>query len=53
MFGLGFMKWVINPELILNVLDRLWNRYCKIKIFITESGSAEKKSRVAGNNFQK
>ena len=36
-----------------NVLDGLRMRYGKIKMMITESGSAEKKSRVEGNNFQK
>lgn len=47
------MKWDIKPESMKNVLDGLRTRYGKIKMMITESGSAEKKSRVEGNNFQK
>ena len=37
-------------DCILNMLN---NRYRKIKIMITESGSAEKKSKIRNNNFQK
>ena len=47
------MKWDIKPESMRCVLDGLLARYGKIKIMITESGSAEKKARVSGNNFQK
>lgn len=47
------MKWDIKPDSMLCVLDRLRMRYGKIKIMITESGSAERKARVIGNNFQK
>jgi len=47
------MKWDIKPESMRNVLDGLRERYGKIKMMITESGSAEKKSQVDGNNCQK
>ena len=47
------MKWDIKPESMRCVLDRIRDRYGKIKMMITESGSAEKKSKVDGNNFQK
>jgi beta-glucosidase/6-phospho-beta-glucosidase/beta-galactosidase len=47
------MKWDIKPESMRNVLDSLRGRYGKIKMMITESGSAEKKSRLEGNNCQK
>ena len=47
------MKWDIKPESMHNVLDGLRARYGKIKMMITESGSAEKKAQVSGNNFQK
>jgi len=47
------MKWDIKPESMLRVLDGLRMRYGKIKIMITESGSAEKKTHLIGNNFQK
>jgi beta-glucosidase len=35
------------------ILNMLHTRYGKIKIMITESGSAEKKSKIRNNNFQK
>jgi beta-glucosidase len=47
------MKWDIKPESMQNVLDGLRIRYGKIKMMITESGSAERKARLIGNNFQK
>ena len=47
------MKWDIKPESMHNVLDGLRARYGKIKMMITESGSAERKAQVSGNNFQK
>jgi beta-glucosidase/6-phospho-beta-glucosidase/beta-galactosidase len=47
------MKWDIKPDSMQFVLDRLRTRYGKIKMMITESGSAERKSSVEGNNFQK
>jgi beta-glucosidase len=47
------MKWDIKPESMLNVLDGLRMRYGKIKIMITESGSAEKNAHMIGNLFQK
>ena len=47
------MEWDIKPELILLILDGLRMRYGKIKMMITETGSAERKARVIGNNFQK
>ena len=47
------MKLNIKPESMQNVLDGLQTRYGKIKMMITESGSAEKNAQVSGNNFQK
>jgi len=47
------LRWDIKPESMLNILDGLRMRYGKIKMMITESGSAEKKARVIGNMFQK
>lgn len=47
------MKWDIKPDSMLRVLDGLQMRYGKIKMMITESGSAERKSRLMGNLFQK
>jgi beta-glucosidase/6-phospho-beta-glucosidase/beta-galactosidase len=47
------MKWDIKPDSMYNVLDGLRARYGKIKIMITESGSAEMNACVIGNNFQK
>jgi beta-glucosidase/6-phospho-beta-glucosidase/beta-galactosidase len=47
------MKWDIKPESMQNVLDGLRTRYGKIKMMITESGSAERKAQVSSNNFQK
>ena len=47
------MKWDIKPDSIKYVLDDIRNRYGKIKIMITESGSAEKKEKISGNIHQK
>jgi len=42
-----------EPESMSCILNMLHTRYGKIKIMITESGSAEKKSKIRNNNFQK
>ena len=47
------MNWDIKPESMSCILNMLHTRYGKIKIMITESGSAEKKSKIRNNNFQK
>ena len=47
------MKWDIKPDSIKYVLDDIRNRYGKIKIMITESGSSEKKEKISGNVHQK
>jgi beta-glucosidase/6-phospho-beta-glucosidase/beta-galactosidase len=47
------MKWDIKPDSMQCVLDGLRMRYGKIKMMITESGSAEFNAKINGNNFQK